>query len=331
MKMNLSMMLFTSSLITGTLITISSSSWLLMWIGLEMNLMSFIPLMNNNKTPYESEASMKYFMVQAMASMMLLMSLIMSEFINFDKQFIYLVFLTSMFIKMGAAPFHFWFPGVMQGLSWINCMLIMTWQKIAPMIMSSYILTSGMMSNIIMLTSVIVGAIGGFNQTSIRKIMAYSSISHIGWMIMAMLMSLNYWLMYFLFYSLLSISVVLLMNNNSLFYLSQIFSLKMNNSLKFTLFLAILSLGGLPPFLGFLPKWLIIQNCLLFESNLLIIVMIMMTMITLYFYLRMTYSAFTMNNMSTIWMNQNNNKSIMFMSVLISMAGIPLIVVINLY
>nr|YP_008144675.1 NADH dehydrogenase subunit 2 [Ischnura pumilio]AGO19353.1 NADH dehydrogenase subunit 2 [Ischnura pumilio] len=331
MKMNLSTLMFMSSLITGTLITISSSSWMMMWIGLEMNLMSFIPLMNMNKTPYESEASMKYFMVQAMASMMLLMSLILSEFINVDKQFIYLIFLSSMFIKMGAAPFHFWFPGVMQGLSWFNCMLIMTWQKIAPMIMTSYILTSSMLSNIVILTSVLVGAIGGFNQTSVRKIMAYSSISHIGWMIMAMLMSSSYWVMYFSLYSLLSITVVLLMNNNSLYYLSQIFSMKMNSSMMFALFTTILSLGGLPPFLGFLPKWMIIQNCILFESKLMIIFMVMTTMITLYFYLRMTYSAFTMNNSTTIWMNQNSNKSIMFMSVVISMMGIPLIVLINLY
>nr|AUO29227.1 NADH dehydrogenase subunit 2 [Enallagma cyathigerum] len=331
MKMNLSMLLFMTSLITGTLITISSSTWLMMWIGLEMNLMSFIPLMNSNKTPYESEASMKYFMVQAMASMMLLMSLILSEFIMFDKKMIYLIFLVSMFIKMGAAPFHMWFPGVMQGLSWFNCMLLMTWQKIAPMVMTSYILTTGMLSNMIILMSVIIGAVGGFNQTSIRKIMAYSSISHIGWMIMAMLMSSSYWMMCFMFYSVLSITVVILMNNNSLFYLSQIFSMKMESSMKFSLFMTILSLGGLPPFLGFMPKWMIIQNCIYFESKMLIIIMIMTTMITLYFYLRMTYSAFTMNNQAVAWMNQNNNKSIIFMSLLISMMGIPMIVMINLY
>lgn len=330
-KINLSILLFITRLITGTLITIRSRTWLIIWIGLEMNLISFIPLINSNKTPYEREASIKYFIVQAIASIILLISLILSEFIIFDRQIIYLIFLVSIFIKIGAAPFHIWFPGVIQGLSWFNCILLITWQKIAPIVITSYILTTGILRNIIILIRVIVGAVGGFNQTSIRKIIAYSSIRHIGWIIIAILIRSRYWIIYFIFYSVLRITVVILINNNSLFYLSQIFSIKIESNIKFSLFITILSLGGLPPFLGFMPKWIIIQNCIYFESKILIIIIIITTIITLYFYLRITYRAFTINNQAVAWINQNNNKSIIFISLLISIIGIPIIVIINLY
>nr|QGU85617.1 NADH dehydrogenase subunit 2 [Paracercion v-nigrum] len=331
MKMNLSYMLFLSSMILGTMITISSKSWLMMWIGLEMNLLSIIPLMNKSKTPFESEASMKYFMVQAMASMLLLMSLIASGLVNLDIKMLNLIYLMSMFIKMGAAPMHMWFPAVMQGLSWMNCVILMTWQKIAPMVMMSYQMMSNDLMYLMIMMSVVVGSIGGLNQTSLRKIMAYSSISHVGWMLLAMMMSKEYWIMYFLIYSILSGTVVILMNSNSLFYLPQIFMLKSNSKMKFSLFTSMLSLGGLPPFLGFLPKWLIIQNSVLFNNKVLIIIMIMTTMITLYFYLRVTYSAYTMSNQSNNWVNSNDKTSIAFMSMSVSLVGIPIITMLSMY
>nr|YP_010890843.1 NADH dehydrogenase subunit 2 [Ceriagrion auranticum]WJK72280.1 NADH dehydrogenase subunit 2 [Ceriagrion auranticum] len=331
MMMNLSSLLFSSTLIMGTLITISAKSWIIMWIGLEINLLSFIPMMNKNKTPFESESSIKYFMTQAMASMLLLMTIIITEMMTMNSEWISMLMLSALFIKMGAPPFHFWFPAVMQGLSWMNCMLLMTWQKIAPMVMMGYQLWVGMFSNSIILMSVIVGAIGGFNQTSIRKLLAYSSISHLGWMITAMMMGTWYWTMYFVMYTLLNIAVVIIMKSNSMYYLSQVFSFKMNSNMKFTLFMSMLSLGGLPPFLGFLPKWMIIQNSMGMENSFIIIMMVMTTMITLYFYLRMTYSAFTLNNQTPYWLMESKNKSVMYMSMIISLMSIPLITMINLY
>nr|QHZ87490.1 NADH dehydrogenase subunit 2 [Agriocnemis femina] len=330
MKWNLSKMMFLSSMITGTTITISSKTWIMMWIGLEMNLLSFIPLMAQNKNPYETEASMKYFMTQAMASMIMLMALILSD-MKMETEIPKMMMLTAIFIKMGAAPFHMWFPSVMQGLSWMNCLLLMTWQKIAPMIMTSYLMSTGLLSNLIIILSVLVGAGGGFNQTSIRKMMAYSSISHIGWLLTALIMSMTFWLIYFLIYTLMNIAVIAMMMQNKIYHLKQIFSMKMNNNVKLAMFTSILSLGGLPPFLGFLPKWMIIQNSMTSDNKINIMIMIMTTMVTLYFYLRMTYSAFTLNSQLTSWTNSNFNKNSTMMTTIISMMGIPFIVMISLY
>nr|YP_010437822.1 NADH dehydrogenase subunit 2 [Euphaea ochracea]UTB53954.1 NADH dehydrogenase subunit 2 [Euphaea ochracea] len=329
--MNLSFLLLFTTLLTGTLISISSNSWLIMWIGLEMNLMSFIPIIYGNKTPYESEASMKYFLIQAMASMMLLMSVLSAEMMTNINSWQNMVLISALLMKMGAAPFHLWFPNVMQGLNWINCFILMTWQKIAPMVMASYQLLNNKFINSIIILSVIVGAIGGMNQTSIRKMMAYSSISHIGWLLTALLMSEYYWMMYFIMYTILNMAVIIILNSYAMFQLQQIFNTKMEATVKFTMFTSMLSLAGLPPFLGFLPKWMIIQNMIMFKEYLMILIMVMTTLITLYFYLRMMYSAFSFSNQGSKMLNENKNKMVLMISISISILGIPLITMINMY
>ncbi|BFM98429.1 NADH dehydrogenase subunit 2 (mitochondrion) [Sergentomyia squamirostris] len=310
MLFNPSKMLFMSTLMLGIFITISSNSWLSAWMGLEINLLSFIPLMMNKYDTLSNEASLKYFLTQAMASSLLLFSIILflnHSLMNFNLwNFNFLTKLSLinliLLIKTGSAPFHFWFPSVMNSLSWFNSWILMTLQKIAPFILIFYVFNYFIaMTSLIF--SLIFGAIGGLNQISIRKIMSYSSINHMSWMLTAMFFSKNLWLNYFIFYSLLTTSIVLLFNFFNIFYLNQIF-LYNNNfiSIKFSTFILLLSLGGLPPFIGFFPKWLIIQYLLMNNFYLILILNVMFTLITLFFYLQLTYSAFMINSTSLKWM-----------------------------
>nr|YP_009487849.1 NADH dehydrogenase subunit 2 [Culex mollis]AWB98940.1 NADH dehydrogenase subunit 2 [Culex mollis]AWB99525.1 NADH dehydrogenase subunit 2 [Culex mollis] len=311
--------IFLIMLIFGSLITISANSWLGAWMGLEINLLSFIPLMNEGKKNLmTSESSLKYFLTQAFASSILLFAIIlmmMSFNLNWiNNNFYELLILSTLLLKNGAAPFHFWFPGVMEGLSWINSLILMTWQKIAPLMLISYNINYNFFLITIIL-SMIIGALGGLNQTSLRKLMAFSSINHLGWMLMAMMNNELLWLIYFIFYFFLSMSIVLLFNNLKLFHFNQIFNFSMMNPLiKFFLFLNLLSLGGLPPFLGFLPKWLVIQNLVETHQLFLLFISVCLTLITLYYYLRMSYSIYMLNFNKNSWMliNNFNNKNMTF-------------------
>nr|YP_009487992.1 NADH dehydrogenase subunit 2 [Culex nigripalpus]AWB99655.1 NADH dehydrogenase subunit 2 [Culex nigripalpus] len=311
--------IFLIMLIFGSLITISANSWLGAWMGLEINLLSFIPLMNEGKKNLmTSESSLKYFLTQAFASSILLFAIIlmmMSFNLNWiNNNFYELLILSTLLLKNGAAPFHFWFPGVMEGLSWINGLILMTWQKIAPLMLISYNINYNFFLIAIIL-SMIIGALGGLNQTSLRKLMAFSSINHLGWMLMAMMNNELLWLVYFIFYFFLSMSIVLLFNNLKLFHFNQIFNFSMMNPvIKFFLFLNLLSLGGLPPFLGFLPKWLVIQNLVETHQLFLLFISVCLTLITLYYYLRMSYSIYMLNFNKNSWMliNNFNNKNMTF-------------------
>nr|YP_009504358.1 NADH dehydrogenase subunit 2 [Graphomya rufitibia]AWX64105.1 NADH dehydrogenase subunit 2 [Graphomya rufitibia] len=306
---NSSKAMFFSILMAGTVISISSNSWLGAWMGLEINLLSFIPLMNDSKL-MSTEASLKYFLTQALASSILLFSVILlminsKNSMNFTEMMIF----SSLLLKSGSAPFHFWFPNVMEGLSWLNALILMTWQKIAPLMLISYLINKPLILMSIILSSMI-GALGGLNQTSLRKLMAYSSINHLGWMLAAMFSSNSLWMIYFSFYSFLTFSMIFMFNSFKISHINQLFTLFFKNkNLKFILFFNLLSLGGLPPFLGFFPKLMVIQALTMNNQLFLLTFMVLMTLITLYFYLRLCYSTFMLNYYENNWMNISMHKS----------------------
>nr|YP_010446998.1 NADH dehydrogenase subunit 2 [Loxocera sinica]UTM10363.1 NADH dehydrogenase subunit 2 [Loxocera sinica] len=309
MFMNSYKIMFLLILMISSLITVSANTWIGAWIGLEINLLSFIPLMKDNKLNLmSSEASLKYFLIQAMASAILLFSVILFllnyNLMMMENEIFKMMILSSLFLKSGTAPFHFWFPNVMQGLSWMSGLILMTWQKLAPMLLMSYVMIKEILM-ICIIMSAIIGSLGGFNQTSLKKLMAFSSINHISWMLTALYLSENLWMIYFLIYSFMNFSLIFMFNLFNLFYINQLFSLFFNNKLlKFLLFMNLLSLGGLPPFLGFLIKWMIIQSLVLMNQILLMTMLTSITLITLFFYIRLTYSAFMLNYKENTWKNK---------------------------
>nr|ALO70396.1 NADH deshydrogenase subunit 2 [Bolitobius castaneus] len=306
-------MLFFLTMLMGSLITISSNSWMGMWMGLEINLLSIIPLMNSNKNILSSESSMKYFITQAMASIIFLFSVTLLHYnfswiLNLNTSLV-LILNSSLLTKMGTAPFHFWFPEVMEGLNWMNCLILLTWQKIAPMILIMYNLNFSSFFFLIIIISMLISGILGLNQISIRKILTYSSINHIAWMLSSMMFLESIWFYYFLIYTLISINIILIFKVYSIFFMKQLF-LKLNHNFGMKLFfiLNFLSLGGLPPFIGFLPKWLTIQGLIQNNFLLLSLLMIVLTLLTLYFYMRLTFSTILLSlNELNYFFNQNQN------------------------
>nr|QOL00686.1 NADH dehydrogenase subunit 2 [Mongolotettix japonicus]QOL00998.1 NADH dehydrogenase subunit 2 [Mongolotettix anomopterus] len=326
MNNNSTKLLFLSTLLMGTILSISSNSWLGVWMGLEINLLSFIPMLANNKNMMMNESAIKYFIVQAMASTMLLFSILLIQVkypISWEKEMIpSMMIWSSLLLKIGAAPFHFWFPEVMSASSWINCLILMTWQKIAPMMILSYCAQMSAFILLVNVLSIFMGAMGGLNQTSLRQIMAYSSISHLGWMIASLIVSENVWEMYFLVYSLLSMIVALMFKSMNLFFLNQIYSTNnVKTEIKFMMFLSLLSLGGLPPFLGFLPKWIIIQLLIESQMTAMMTIMVVLTTITLYYYLRISFSALILTYTENSWSTSIKTKK--------KMLVLPLLVMIS--
>nr|AKV89138.1 NADH dehydrogenase subunit 2 [Parastegana punctalata] len=297
---NSSKILFMSIMMMGTMITVTSNSWLGAWMGLEINLLSFIPLMSDtNNSLMPTEASLKYFLTQALASTVLLFAIILmmlkNIIVELNYSYISMMMLSSLLLKSGAAPFHFWFPNMMEGLSWMNALLLMTWQKIAPLMLISHTNVKSLLMMSVIL-SVIVGALGGINQTSLRKLMAFSSINHLGWMLSVLNINESIWMIYFLFYSFLSAVLIIMFNIFKVFHFNQVFMIFYHSKiLKFILFMNFLSLGGLPPFLGFMPKWLVIQQLINNNQLFLLTIMIFTALITLFFYLRICYSTFMLN------------------------------------
>nr|YP_009370794.1 NADH dehydrogenase subunit 2 [Truljalia hibinonis]ARO46888.1 NADH dehydrogenase subunit 2 [Truljalia hibinonis] len=311
-QFNLSKLLFLMMMITGTMITFMSSSWPATWIGLEINLLSFIPIIYHKSNILTYEAAMKYFLIQTLASSLFLISSILMTLINYSL--IYFLISITMIIKLGGAPFHMWFPSVMEGLSWNNCLLLMTLQKMAPLLILSYIPNNNCINMTIMM-SIIVGTIGGMNQTSTRKIMAYSSINHLGWMFMTIKMSQNLWKLYFSIYTILITSIILMMKNLSMNHINQMSLHPYSPMIKYYLMMNLLSLGGLPPFLGFLPKWITIEMAMNQSLIIMICVMVWLSLITLYYYIQLSISSFMLNSSHLKWYMFTNMPSYNFMMI----------------
>nr|QXT44076.1 NADH dehydrogenase subunit 2 [aff. Alyscotermes/Astratotermes sp. CAM112] len=295
------------------LVSVSSNSWLGAWMGLEINLMSFIPLMSNVKNMYNTEASLKYFIVQVLASatllFMVVMKTLMEDLFSFESNsYTPMIICTPLLLKSGAAPLHWWFPGVMEGLSWENCALLMTIQKAAPLMLMSYLIEMNIFTMMIIMLSTIVGSIGGLNQTSMRKILTYSSINHTGWMLIALTASENLWMVYFMIYSTLALTVVSAIKLSGVSFINQtMMTNKETTLMKFMMFTSLLSLGGLPPFLGFLPKWIVIQAMIMNNMAPLAVIVVVTSLITLYYYLKISYSSFMILNTEPKW-NMKSHK-----------------------
>nr|YP_009002399.1 NADH dehydrogenase subunit 2 [Henosepilachna pusillanima]AHH29994.1 NADH dehydrogenase subunit 2 [Henosepilachna pusillanima] len=290
--MKLSKILFLSTMIMGTLITISSFSWFSMWMGLEINLLSFIPLMNENKNPLSSEASFKYFIVQAISSMLILFNflgfLISKEYLSPLNFLMEIIFDSALLMKLGMVPFHFWLPEIIEGISWMNTFLLLTWQKIAPMILVMLNSQMNLFLISIIILSLLISGINNWNQTSIKKILTFSSINHMSWMMSIILLNQSLWVFYFIFYTFISFNMIFMFKMTWTPSIQDF--LKMLNSsktMKMSFMFNFFSLGGLPPFLGFFPKWMILKTLWSENFSFLAMIMVFLTLITLFIYIRL--------------------------------------------
>nr|YP_008758095.1 NADH dehydrogenase subunit 2 [Plagiognathops microlepis]AGW80409.1 NADH dehydrogenase subunit 2 [Plagiognathops microlepis] len=314
-----------SSLGLGTTLTFASSHWLLAWMGLEINTLAIIPLMAQHHHPRAVEATTKYFLTQATAAAMIMFASTTNAWItgewdmnNMSNPIASTMIITALALKIGLAPMHFWMPEVLQGLDLLTGLILSTWQKLAPfaLIIQTAQAVDPMLLTALGLASTLVGGWGGLNQTQLRKILAYSSIAHMGWMVIV--------LQYAPQLTLLALGTYIFMTSAAFLTLKTSSATKINTLsmvwskspiLTTTTALVLLSLGGLPPLTGFMPKWLILQE--LAKQNLptTATIMALAALLSLYFYLRLCY-AMTLTispnttNSTTPWRTQTTQSSL---------------------
>nr|BAG28316.1 NADH dehydrogenase subunit 2 [Gephyromantis klemmeri] len=290
----LALSMFTLSLAIGTTVTLSSHHWLLAWVGLEINTLALIPMMTKTPHPRAIEAATKYFLMQATASTLMLFSALVNAWQTGEWTTIFSSSLTTtpiaiaLMAKLGLAPMHFWMPEVMQGIPLSSGLILSTWQKIAPM---SLLLQISPLVNLelmvtIGLISILIGGWGGINQTQLRKIMAFSSIGHLGWMILVMKFNPQLALLSFGLYLVMALAIFLiLMSTNT----TKMLEVTMINTKTPIMMLILLSLAGLPPLTGFAPKLLITLELVKQDTMILAALAMFTSLLTLFFYLRLAY------------------------------------------
>nr|AAZ15885.1 NADH dehydrogenase subunit 2 [Eurycea quadridigitata]AVC05300.1 NADH dehydrogenase subunit 2 [Eurycea paludicola] len=341
----LSMLL--SSLSTGTVITFISNHWFLAWMGLELNTLAMIPLMSKTHHPRATEAAMKYFLMQAAASALLLFATTLNAWytgvwtISSMQTPIPMLMLTiALMIKLAIAPFHLWLPDVIQGLDLMTSLILLTWQKLAPMALliqiepelnPTLLITFGTMS-------IALGGWGGLNQPQIRKIMAYSSTAHLGWMLVVLIYSPQLTILNLILYLMMTTSMFLMLLNLSSTSINKMATSWTKNSMLPPMMMMILmSMGGLPPTSGFMPKWLILDELVKQNMTLFATMMAMLALLSLFFYLRLAYSMSlttppNLLNSKFLWQFNELNNQTMPMMIIFSIMLLPILpAVLNLF
>ncbi|YP_009057577.1 NADH dehydrogenase subunit 2 (mitochondrion) [Passer montanus] len=292
-------LVFTISLLLGTTITISSNHWVMAWTGLEINTLAILPLISKSHHPRAIEAATKYFLVQAAASALVLFSSMTNawhtgqwDITQLSHPVSCLILTSAIAMKLGLVPFHFWFPEVLQGSPLTTGLLLSTIMKLPPMallFMTSPSLNPTLLTTMAILSTALGGWMG-LNQTQTRKILAFSSISHLGWMAIVVIYNPKLTLLNFYLYALMTSTVFLTLNSIKALKLSTLMTAwtKMP-ALSAMLLLTLLSLAGLPPLTGFLPKWLIIQELTKQDMAPAATIISLLSLLGLFFYLRLAY------------------------------------------
>nr|QNH73565.1 NADH dehydrogenase subunit 2 [Erythropitta venusta] len=289
------------SLIMGTTMTISSNHWIMAWAGLEINTLAILPLIAKSHHPRAIEATTKYFLVQASASALLLLSSTINAWLTGQWDITHMthplpctLLTTAISMKLGLVPFHFWFPEVLQGSSLITGLLLSTALKYPPIIL--LLLTTPSLNptllTMLAITSAALGGWMGLNQTQTRKILAFSSISHLGWMAIIIIYNPKLTLLTFYLYTMMTMTTFLILNTAKILKLSTMMTAWTKiPPLTTTLMMTLLSLAGLPPLSGFLPKWLILQELTKQEMTTTATIIALLSLLNLFFYLRLAYCA----------------------------------------
>nr|YP_003227093.1 NADH dehydrogenase subunit 2 [Lagocephalus lunaris]ACX33655.1 NADH dehydrogenase subunit 2 [Lagocephalus lunaris] len=286
-------------LFLGTAITTTSSHWLIAWMGLEISTLAIIPLMAKHHHPRAVEATTKYFLTQATAAAVLLFASTTNAWITGQWEIQQMthplptaMIILALALKVGLAPLHTWLPQVLQGLDLTTGLILSTWQKLAPFALLLQLQPNNpLLLTVLGTLSILVGGWGGLNQTQLRKIMAYSSIAHLGWMMVILQFTPSL--------ALLTLSLYIIMTSSSFlaFILNKTTTI---NALATSwakapiitalMPLLLLSLGGLPPLTGFMPKWLILQELTKQDLAPIATLAALSALLSLYFYLRLSYA-----------------------------------------
>jgi len=310
----------------GMLVMASAQNFITIYLGLELLSLCLYALVAYLRDSNDAaEAAIKYFVLGAIASGMLLYgmsimygitgSLSLTEISvyleNVDGLNIGLIFALTFIVvgvafKFGAVPFHMWVPDVYQGAPTAVTLFIATAPKFAAFVMAIRLLSYGMqelvadwqqMLMILAVLSLILGNIIAIAQSHIKRMLAYSTISHIGFVLLGFLSGENFGYASALFYTVIYVlmvggafGVLLLLNKNDDTDVDNLSELKglgqSHPRLAFIMLLIMFSMAGMPLTVGFYAKLYVLQSLVYNDFIWLAILAVIMSIVGAFYYLR---------------------------------------------
>lgn len=264
--------------------------------------LGLVILISGQLTPRGVEAVAKYFILQALASAFLLVGISyryyllgsISFFSNY-RDISYFFIMAGLMIKIAVFPNPFWFIDVVRGLRLFRSIYVVVLSKFIPLYLYSCLISCDYVVFFLLigLATAFLATVVGTNQTRVRKIIAYSSVSHLGWMLVSFpFLSPLVCLIIFFSYIVMILPLFYLGGRNSVKFLVKAKNLYYNPLFVFSFMMSLLSLAGFPPLLGFFYKWVIFYGLVKGGAYLSAGCLILFSLLSLYFYLQICYSLY---------------------------------------
>ena len=310
------------SSVLGMMIMISSNDLIVFYMGLELQSLALYVLATFNRDQLKSsEAGLKYFVLSALSSGLLLYgcSLIygftgstnfdlISEKLNssdYALTFGIVFILVGLAFKISAVPFHMWAPDVYEGAPTSVTLFFTMVPKIAALTVFIRFLYVPFLNLIdqwqmilifLSIASMLFGAIAAIGQTNLKRLVAYSSIGHVGYTLAGLSTGSNEGIqssvIYFIIYIVMNLglfSCLLMMKRNNKYFenLDDLSGLSKNHPLlSLSLLIILFSLAGIPPLAGFFAKFYIFKSVIEQSMYFLAVVGLLSTVIAAFYYLR---------------------------------------------
>lgn len=287
-------------------VSIFSYSLYRIWFIMELNLLSFVALIWEFQDVNESssKAIIKYFSIQAFSSVLFLIRMLLILLTN--SKLLVIATLISILIKLGIAPFHLWIISMGAKVNYLLLLWLLIPQKIIPL---SILSNLSYISNLIIGLSLIFRTLHSLTQTKIKKIIIISSVFSINWIYLTINIRNNMWLLYFITYSLISLSVILLLSNDlSSILISGFINKTLINQKLMVILLLIIS--GIPPRPIFFLKIRIVYYLSKTRWALLLLIMICSILIIYIYINSLLYSRLISNKSYSISFVNNSNSTI---------------------
>ena len=246
----------------------------------------FIPILrfsNYKKNP--DMIGLKYFFTQSLASIILFVSVLIIIILS-DTLFKFSIILRIRLAwKLGIPPFHIWLFNLIIELDWALFFIISSWQKILPYYLIRQIILEW--QDFLILTSLITSIIMALNQRSVKKLLIISSIFTSGWVLRSMAFIKIWWLLFFSFYCVILFFCSLIFFVNKIRVSERMALSEIRVIEKVRTFFLLMSIGGLPPFLGFYIKLFILLILLQNIKVFILLCLVIASVVILYLYLRL--------------------------------------------
>nr|ATD86015.1 NADH dehydrogenase subunit 2 [Petalocephala ochracea] len=294
MLLNSSKLLFLMFMTVGVMVSLSCNSWIMVWSGMELFLMSFIPYFCSHSF-VSSECSMKYFLVQGLSSSLFIFCLFIFMLSNvfFLKSFLCF----SLLLSLGCAPFHNWVLSVVSGMGYDSLLIFFSFSSLPPFFLLMYISYDLIF---FVFLSLFFGSVGGLNHSSLKKLLGFSSVFNMGFLIY--LINFNsLWIFYFFCYSLMVFFLVFFFYFYNLIYLNQFFVSGMNLFCKVSFWILFLSLGGIPPMFGFFVKLVVIELSIFLMDYFVSFFFVISSLVVMFYYIRCSFVCLVLFSFVLSW------------------------------